>query len=140
MKKTKTILIATLVVASVFLLTPLSVDAGSRRDSNITLTLNASRPLLTGSPRGTTRVITNNATSQAIRPQTIVYNTNNTRVFPRNGWTVRTAAVGTLSNNVSSVSSQTIGSTRGGTVRGEAQRRGSSSGAWSTALRYSRAF
>jgi len=114
---------------------PLMIEAASANDDNITVTVNASRPLVTGNPRGTSTVTTRNARSQAIRVRTIVVNTNNTVTTPLD-WQQLTAAVGhTWATGTSRTSAQTIGSTRNGTVEGQGQRRAYSTGAWSVAVR-----
>jgi len=114
---------------------PLMIEAATHEDVNIRVALNASRPFLTGAPRGTSTVTTRNPSSQAIRVRTIVINSNSTTTVPFE-WQQSSAAPGwTLNTGQSRTSTQTIGTTRSGIVEGQGQRRASATGAWSVALR-----
>jgi len=112
---------------------PMIADANSSNDTNTFELVSASRPLLMGSPRGTSRVDTRNGNSQAIQARAVVVNTNNTTTTP-NTWQQRQNPNGSLSINTGVTSNETIGSTRGKTVRAEDRRRASSDGSWSTII------
>lgn len=133
-KKVLSVAVAVIVFLSLTA-SPLMIEATRAQDDNIVVTVNASRPLLTGAPRGTATVTTRNSGSQAIRVRTIVTNSNNTVTAPLDWQQTSAAGNATLVTGTSRTSAQTIGSTRSGTVEGQGQRRATATGAWSVAVR-----
>ena len=125
----------TLILVVLFSFTSLSAMAGSGQDANLRVDLAARRPLI-GNPRGTATLTTRTAGSQAIRGRVTVLNSNGTITEPID-WNLRSSgqATGGLPSGTTLTTREVIGSTRSGTVRGDGQRRTTSTGSWSVIVR-----
>lgn len=143
-KKFRKFMVVMLALVLAFSLSTVSVIASNfTQNTQIRLDLNASRPLLSGAPRGTTTTTARDTTSFGIRARTRVLNSNGTTTTP-NAWDV---LEGTSSGGITIgigrgqtvTSRQTIGSTRSGTVIGEGYRR-TFAGVWNSSLNLRREF
>jgi len=110
--------------------------ANAESNTNITVSLQASRPLITGNIRGTSTVISNNATNQSIRTRVVI---DAGGAVTTGNWFQRTPNSGNLERYAYISSHQVIGSGRSGTAVGTGARRASANGAW-TNLSTSRSF
>jgi len=134
MKSFKNLFLGLIVVLILFGILTVVVYANNAGNDWKQIVLDASRPAI-GNPRGTSTVTLSNASTSGVRVRTIVMNSNTTTTTPNN-WQARLGSLQqtTLPRGTSVTSTQTIGSTRAGTVRGEAYRLSALNGNWQNRL------
>lgn len=115
---------------------PMVANASSQ-NTNIRVTLDASRPLI-GNPRGTATVTTRNRNSSTIQARMYITNTNGTNTTTN--WTSAQliGPVSGINSGTSRTSARVTGATRRGTMRAQGRNRASgvNNGNWSTALNH----